>query len=139
MNLEEAQKIANDFNSYLESGDDNTVKKYNIKELRMAIHKLPNDYRNKTWYKAMEDRIEDIKSSKFSVKNYIEYSFTIISILLAIIFGMQKQELVENKNQVNNYTKIIQQNNYYQQLPLEIREQIDNIAAATSDTLVMAK
>jgi hypothetical protein len=78
------------------------------------------------------------EKNKIELKDYIEYGLIVISILVAIVFGLQKQELVENTRQINQSTQIIQQNNYYNQLPIEIRVQIENIAEASGNVVTFA-
>jgi len=72
-------------------------------------------------------------SKKLTLKDYIAYGLTFGSIVVAIIFGLQKQKLVKNRQQINNVIQIIQQNNNYNELPNEIRQQIEKIAKATGD------
>lgn len=73
--------------------------------------------------------------NKIALKDYIGYGLAVVSICVAVVLGLQKQGLVEKNEQINQYTQVIQQNNYYNQLPTEIKIQIENIAEASGNVV----
>lgn len=66
--------------------------------------------------------------NKIALKDYITYGLATLSIFVNIV-------LAGKMVQINQSTQIIQQNNYYNQLPSEIRGQIDKIEETSGNVM----
>ena len=132
MNDEEARKVAAGFLKYLREGNEKLIRKYPKKEILMALGRFKSDERHNIWYKAMENRVNEIiQSQRITRRDFIAYAIGIVGIIIAVALGVKNRQLESTKQEVNNFTQIMQQHNYYDSLPEEIRIQINNIAEAT--------
>lgn len=60
MDINEALKVAGEFQKYLKSGDDAAINNYSKTYIQSALVSILSDDRNKLWYKAMEKRITEL-------------------------------------------------------------------------------
>ena len=140
MNDEEARKVAADFLKYLREGNEKLIRKYSKKEILMGLSRFKSDERHKRWYKAMENRVDEItQSQRITRRDFIAYAIGIVGIIIAVVLGVKNKQLEGTKQEVNNFLQIMQQHNYYDSLPEEIRKQINNIAEATGSQVTFSR
>ncbi len=94
-------KVAEDFQEYLKTGDENLIQQYSVKELKVAISRLSPYYdNNKLWYRTLEQRIEELSSieqrKKRSHNRWKEvlkekWLDKIVSFLLGVLGGLALQ------------------------------------------------
>ncbi len=70
MNQEEARKMASNFHQSLNTGDESLIKEYSRKEILMALNQFSAQDQRKLWYRAMMDRVDELKTTEEVEKEY---------------------------------------------------------------------
>ena len=78
---------------------------------------------------------------KITKKDYISWSIALLAIAVSIVLSIKNRQFKDNRQQVHNVAKTIQQNYYFNSLPLEFQRSIQLISSRTApiDTGIILK
>lgn len=93
MEINEALKIIEDFNKYVNSGHKDVIKNYSRKMITAAMAKAHFSQRETLWYKAMQGRVAEIekKNKKMLILTAVlSVSFAVLCLINFLLYSLLK-------------------------------------------------